>query len=487
MAETLQAPDPKSNRLRDYQERACGEVATAWQSCRAVCLVAPTGAGKTRMGSELVSREPGRVLWITHRNELVEQSADALRALGLDVGIVSAKRQENTDARVLVASWQTLVARADLRPSAELLVIDECHHVGAEEWTNVVNDYAKSRVLGLTATPQRRDGKPLGDVFQALVVAAQYSELIKAGHLVPCRLLRPPQPMGSDLANDPLETYIKRSAGKSCIAFCRSIGESEKLAERFTEAGHPAKCISADTPGPLRAMYIEAFRSGDLTALTCVFTLTEGFDHPPTEVCLLARGCSHVGTYLQMVGRVLRPAPGKDAAIVIDLCGISWLHGTPTEDRNYSLDGRPISSSGALRVCGACGFTWDPADHPKKPGCPSCGFVPDAVPVTPPRIWDLELQEVFAGADTPDSAKLREWQRLRRLCKEKRWGLSFAFKEYKKLFTDPPPVGDVTDDEWREEYQRLAAFAQQRGYKPGFALVRFKEMAGRWPLRAWRA
>jgi superfamily II DNA or RNA helicase len=439
------------------------------------------------MGSELVSREPGRTLWITHRNELVEQSADALRAIGLDVGIVSAKRTENDQARVLVASWQTLVARSGTRPPADLLVIDECHHVGAEEWTGVVSDYAAARKLGLTATPQRRDGKPLGDVFQALVVAAQYSELIRAGHLVGCRLIRPPQAMGSDLANDPLETYIKRAAGKSCIAFCRSIEESEKLAERFTEAGHPAKCISANTPAALRAHTIDAFRAGDLTALTCVFTLTEGFDHPPTEVCLLARGCSHVGTYLQMVGRVLRPAPGKQDAVVIDLSGISWIHGTPTEDRQYSLDGKPISSSGALKVCGSCGFTWDPDDYPRAEGCPKCGFVPEPMPVIKPRIWDIELEEVYAGADTPDSAKNREFQRLRRLCKEKNWGLSFAIKEYKKLFTDPPPLSDITEDEWREEYHKLVAFARSRNYKEGFALVRFKEMAGRWPPRNWRA
>ncbi len=217
-----------------------------------------------------------------------------------------------------------------------------------------------------------------------------------------------------------------------------------------------------------------------------MFTLTEGFDHPPTEVCLLARGCSHVGTYLQMVGRVLRPAPGKTDAIVIDLSGISWIHGTPTEDRQYSLDGRPISSSGALRVCGACGFTWDPADHPKAVGCPECGFVPDAVPVAKPRIWDLDLEEVYAGADTPDAAKDREFTRLRNLCKQRGWTIGWAVKEFKKLFTDPPSLSDVTEDEWRAEFAGLVAVGQRKGFKPGFALVRFKELSGRWPPRNWR-
>ena len=485
----MSAPLPATKPLRDYQARAVADTEAAWLEHRAVCLVAPTGSGKTRMGAELAVRahmaRPGaRILWVTHRTELLDQSRNALDELGLDTGSLAAGCVDNTEADTIVASWQTLVSRSTVRPAADLVIIDECHHVAADEWRTVLDAYPDARILGLTATPQRKDGRPLGDTFTALVVAAQYSELIRAGHLVPCRLRRPSESLGTNLAKEPLAAYREYAAGKSCIVFTRTIEAADKLAAEFTAAGYPSECISADTPALTRAEHIDSFKAGELRVLTCVFTLTEGFDHPATEACLLARGCQHTGTYLQMVGRVLRPAPGKTEALVIDLPGVSWIHGIPTEDRQYRLDGKSISSSAALRVCPECGYTWEPNGSSQ---CPSCGWEPEKVEPPKPRIYDMDLEEVYAGADTPDSAKAREWERLRALCKARGWTVGFAIREYKKLFTDPPPLGTVSDDEWRAEYVALEAFGKKRGFKPGFALVRFKEMAGRWPRREWRA
>lgn len=484
----MSAPLPDQRPLRDYQTRACAETEEAWSTCRAVCLVAPTGSGKTRMGSELavrakVANQAARILWVTHRTELIEQSRDALEERGLDVGTLSARQMDNTEADTIVASWQTLVSRSTVRPAADLLIVDEAHHAAAEEWATILDAYPEAKLLGLTATPQRRDGKPLAPPFERLVVAAQYSELLKAGHLVACRLFRPEESLGSNLAKEPLAAYEECAKGKSCILFARTIDSAVTLAEEFTAAGYPAACISAKTAALTRADSIDAFKAGELRVLTCVYTLTEGFDHPATEVCLLARGCGHTSTYLQMVGRVLRPAPGKTEALVIDLPGISHVHGVPTEDRIYSLEGRAISSSAALKVCPECGYTWEPEGEVV---CPSCGWRPEKVEVPLPRIYDLSLVEVYAGADTPDDAKTREWARLRTLCAQRGWTIGFAIKEFRKLFSHAPPLGTVTDDEWRAEFMSLEAFRVKRGYKPGFSLVRFKEMSGRWPRREWR-
>ena len=461
------------------------EVESRWSSgARAVCLVSPTGSGKTVMASAIVKRAATRTLWITHRVELVEQSAAALQATGLEVGIVAGRRSENLDAPVIVAGWQTLVARPETRPPAELLVIDECHHGAAEEWRQVIDSYPGARAVGMTATPQRRDGKPLGDVFQALVVAAQYSELIRAGHIVSCRLFRPAEHLGADLAQPPVDAYERLVPGRSCVAFARSIEESKLLASELNERGHASASINAKTPAAIRGELVDDFRSGELRCLTSVFALTEGFDHPGTEAVMIARGCSHVGTYLQMVGRGLRPASGKTEAVIIDLSGVSWIHGLPTEDRLYSLDGRPISSSGGLKCCPECGHTWEASEGTT---CPQCGFVPPSKPAEAPRIYDMALLEVYAGADTPESAKTREWERLRRLCSERGWTVGFAIREYQKLFHERPPLLAVSDDEWRSEFTSLVELGQKRGYKPGFALVRFKELAGHWPRREWRA
>jgi hypothetical protein len=216
-----------------------------------------------------------------------------------------------------------------------------------------------------------------------------------------------------------------------------------------------------------------------------VFVLTEGFDAPATEVCIIARGCTHTGTYLQMVGRVLRPAPGKTAAILIDLAGVSWSHGLPTEDRAYSLDGKkPISSSGTLKVCPACGGCYAP-DGARE--CPFCGHVTgdDSRTVRAPKIYDMELAEVFSGADTPEEYQRREWDRLVLLCVTKKWSLSWASKQFKELFQRNPPGEWFSDEQRRGVFASFRELGMRRGFKPGFAAVRYKEMFGAWPPRGW--
>jgi DNA repair protein RadD len=468
--------------LRDYQERALSGVFEAFGQSRAVCLIAPTGAGKTVMGSEAVARAACRTVWLTHRGELIDQSAAALERAGQRVGVFAAGRMENTDAPVVVASWQTLLGRDEV-PPADLLVVDECHHAKGTEWQKVLERYASARLLGLTATPQRGDGRSLGDVFERLVVAAQYSELITAGHLVPCRVFRPDQDMSPDLAQHPVDAYKRHAPGKSCIVFARSVELAKQYAAEFTEAGHAAEAIEANTPASVRADIIDRFKRGETRVLVNVFVLTEGFDAPATEVCIIARGCSYTATFLQMVGRVLRPAPGKTAAILIDLAGVSHSHGLPTEDRTYSLDGKQaISSTGALRVCPACGLCYAPTGDR---ACPGCGHVTEAGEsgVRMPRIYDAELLEVFAGADTPESYQLREWERLVSLCNRKQWSLDWAAKQFRKLFSRGPDPSWFTEEQKRATLVAFRAFGAQRGFKPGFAAVRYKELFGSYPPR----
>lgn len=463
--------------LRDYQERAVTEALAGLDV--PTCLVAPTGAGKTRMGSEIVARAALPTIWITHRDELIDQSAAALERVGCRVGVFAAGRMESLDSPVIVASWQTMLVRGDACPPAELAAIDECHHAGADEWGQVVRRYP--RRIGFTATPQRGDGRAL-DLFERLVVAAQYSELIKAGHLVPCRVFRPDQDMSPNLAQHPLEAYQRHAAGKRTIGFARSVELAKEYAAEFSAAGFPAASIDANTPAPERERLIDEFRRGALLVLWNVFVLTEGFDVPDAEVCIIARGCSYTGTYLQMVGRVLRPATRKSAAILIDLAGVSHSHGLPTEDRVYSLDGKQaISSTGALRVCPSCGLCYAPTG---EPGCPSCGYVAEARETAPaPRIYDSELLEVFAGADTPGEYQRREWDRLVLLCARKGWSIDWAAKQFKKLFERAPDAAWFTDEMKLTALQKWREFGASRGFKPGFAAVRYKEMFGRWPPR----
>jgi superfamily II DNA or RNA helicase len=152
---------------------------------------------------------------------------------------------------------------------------------------------------------------------------------------------------------------------------------------------------------------MQRFRSGDLDVLASVACLTEGVDVPEAEVCMLARGVSHPGAYLQAVGRVLRPAPGKTEALLIDLPGGTYRYGFPTDDRLYTLSGEAISRAeklSSLRQCQVCGTVWESAK-----ACPECGEVP---PVTPPRvkIWGSEMAEVDQLSLTPAQRGKLAWK-----------------------------------------------------------------------------
>lgn len=478
-----------SQKLRDYQERSCDGVTKAWsEGHRRVCLVLPTGGGKTRVGQELVARaQRPKSLWVAHRRELVQQAAERLRShFGhLNVGVIAAGHDASPYAPIQVASIQTLIAR-DQRPEADLLVFDECHHIKASTYKAVAEHYGNALQLGLTATPERKDGSPLGDMFDHLVVGAQYSELIAAGHLVPCRVLQPPEIAGSgNLAISPLKAWQQYAPGSLTFGFAQTVALAEQYANEFRESGMLAMAVEAKTPRDIRQQRLLEFRAGLTRVLWNVYLFTEGTDVPQAETALLARGASHASIYLQIAGRVLRPAPGKTIATLIDLTGASLIHGFPTEDRIYSLTGEGIKRTtlAALKVCQQCGATILSAYRV----CPECGYEFPRQPGIDPKIWDWQLKEVFAGDKTPNDAKRREWDRLVALCKERDWGVSFALKEYRKLFgaSDNMPLGLITDEQWRDEYRRLVALGHARNYKPGFAKVRFKELAGRWPHRGW--
>lgn len=328
-------------RLREYQEKAVISVRDEWLRVRSVCLVAPTGAGKTVLGQSLIHGK--RALWVAHRRELVKQAAERIGA-----GVIAPGYCANPKAIAQVGTVQTLVARGT-RPPADVIVLDEAHHYMAAEWRELAECYPDANVLGLTATPQRADGEPLGDIFDSLVVAAPYSELVRDGYLVTTRVYRPAVSLGNDLAMDPVDAWMKHSEGSRAFVFCGRVSIANEIAERFRGLGVIAKTIEANTSIRDRDESLAQFRSGHVKVLTNVYALTEGVDVPEARTVILARSFGHVGSYLQAVGRVLRPAKDKPDAILVDLTGTSIKHGLPTQDREYSLGARPISGEAPER------------------------------------------------------------------------------------------------------------------------------------------
>lgn len=329
-------------------------------------LVAPTGAGKTIIAAYVIQSAialGNRSLFVAPRRELIGQTVRKLADAGVwDVRVIQAKNDiGRPDAPVIVGSIQTLILPRwrDRLPQADLVIGDEAHHLASDQWGKLASAYPRARWLGLTATPERADGKALGDVFDDLIVAASVAELTDLGNLVRCRVFGPPigeLAMG-ELALDPVVAYQQHGRGQLAVVFCVSVDHATRIAAEFNAAGIPAGMVSGNTPHEERALTLQRWRDGEIRVVANCGVLTEGFDLPALSVCILARKFGHAGLYLQCVGRVLRPSPGKDLATVIDLCGSAIKHGPPDLPREYSLTGKAIRSGAprdAIRQCATC-------------------------------------------------------------------------------------------------------------------------------------
>jgi len=294
---------------------------------------------------ERASRRGERALFLVHRREIVRDVRDRLAERGIDAGLILSE-EPNTPARVQVASVQTL-----LQSSARgfrLVVVDEAHHYLADEWHATLRRVGKgARLVGFTATPQRQDGKPLGDVFDELIDVVSYSELVRDGHLVPCRVLRAPAPLGADLAMSPAAAYLQHARGSSAFVFESTALRGRATAAELRAAGVRAEFVMWTMRRDERDAIVRRLQSGELQVVVNLYTMTEGVDVPRVNTIVLARPCRFAGAYIQIVGRALRAHRGKREALLLDLTGASYLHGLPITDRAYALHGkRPIAFSG---------------------------------------------------------------------------------------------------------------------------------------------
>ena len=391
--------------LRPYQLKAVAEIRQAYQaSHRSVLFVLPTGGGKTVLFSH-ITRETAargnRVCILVHRAELLSQASASLEALGVPHGLIAANRSMDLSRPVQVASVQTLARRLHRIPPEffNLLVIDEAHHSNAGTWAKVLAHCAKARVLGVTATPIRCDGRGLGEWYSHMVMGPTPAELTAAGFLAPARVLAPPigfdtsglrKRMGDfDLSQaatslqagqamgDCLSHYRRYLDGQTAIAFCCSVAHAEAVARLFASNGVAAASIDGTMDSVWRQNLLSRLACGDLKVLTSCALIGEGVDVPSVAGCILLRPTQSVSLHLQMIGRCLRPQPGKQA-VILDHVGNTQRLGHHLEEREWSLDGTPKKDREkvpSVRVCPAC-FSCMASG---KPVCPDCGheFAPE--------------------------------------------------------------------------------------------------------------
>lgn len=379
-----------------------------------------------------------RVLWLAHRRELVQQAAGRLARDGVPHGVIyDGEPSTDPSAAIQVASVWT-VAQSDAELPADVLIWDEAHHAVASTFREVSARYPAAFHLGLTATPERADRTGLGDVFQRLVAPVSLPELIAAGHLVPCDVIGPSR-VTDTLSMDPADAVERFSKGRQTVVFASNRAECEEITDALNARGIRSAFVDGKMPVRRREEALASFAAKTIQVIVNVYVLTEGWDVPETAVCVLARKCGATGTFLQMVGRVLRPAPGKERALLVDLCGVVHQHGLPDEAREYSLDGKPIKTAEArlaLRQCPDCGGV----DKP-RPICDRCGFK-----FPPPKRREVEATELARVNVPPRAQLIKEWE-----------ALVLAARSRKTRDGKP--------------------------YSPKWAALRFKEQFGFWPPR----
>ena len=312
--------------LRPYQERLIGEARVAFRDHRAVMVQAPTGAGKTVLFAWLARASAGkgkRVCILAHRRELVRQASAKLDDMGVPHAVIVAGSRSVQRATVSVASVQTLARRLDLyRGWFDLLVIDECHHAVAGTWRAVMDAYPEAKVLGVTATPQRLDGRGLGDVFERLLIGPSVRELMDQGFLAPYRAFAPadgPPDLsrvkriagdfdsralaevmsGGKLVGDAVEHYRRHADGLPAVAFCVTVQHAEAVAEQFRGAGYRAVSVDGSLDQGERDRRIAGLADGSVQVLTSCELIAEGLDVPGITAAILLRPTQSLGLHLQ--------------------------------------------------------------------------------------------------------------------------------------------------------------------------------------------
>jgi DNA repair protein RadD len=457
---------------RNYQAAAIDACrAHVSAGVRRILLCAPCGSGKTVLSSAIIhSARAGfsaRVLFVVDRVELINQTVRQLARWGVtEVGVIRADDERtNPLMPVQVATIQTLNRRA--LPAADIVFCDEAHLAAGASWRKMIEFYPDATILGLTATPTRLDGKPLGDIFEVLHLVAPYSRMIEDHHIVAPRCFGVEHApdlskvktvvgdydlkgledalCGAQVLGDTVSEYQARAEGRRTVVFAVTVAHSRALAQRFADAGVRVAHVDANTPEEERADVGRRLRAGELDVLCNVSVLSTGWDEPCVKCMILARPTKSLSLYLQMSGRVLRPwneftPPERSwlpedgpslVPILIDQGENIDRFGSPHADRKWSLTSAAEMTEKKPTRCIKC------RAYIKHYPCPECGYAP---PVTPREV--REAPDVKIGERT---------------------------------FVDP----------MRALFDKSLKEAQKKGFKPGYASAKVKEAYGDWPPWAW--
>lgn len=445
--------------LRPYQNQLANDIRAAFGSgANRPLAVSPTGSGKTVLFSYITSqvlKRGSRVIIVAHRREILDQISATLKRVGVPHGFIQAGKSASTQP-AMVASIQTLARRLDTVPAPDLVIIDEAHHSVSKSYVQMFAAWPTAKFIGVTATPERLDGKGLGAMFDRMVMGPSVQWLIDNGFLAQPVYYAPREVVDLSqvhtvagdfdrseaeeivdtprITGDAVTHYVRFCNRQRAVAFCISVAHAQHVADTFNSCGIPSASIDGTLDPEVRKQRVEDLTAGKILVLTSCELISEGFDLPAVNAAILLRPTHSLSMHLQQVGRALRPYPGKTNAIILDHVGNCLRHGLAEQERDWDLSGREKrlkkSSLVETKQCSKCFAIF------AGTVCPQCGSQRE-IAVREIEEVDGELQRL----SIEDISKKREERREEAKCK--------------------------TLDDFR-------ALAKLRGYKLGWAFFRWQ-------------
>ena len=421
--------------LRPYQNQLANDIRGAFGSgANRPLAVSPTGSGKTVLFSYITSqvlKRGSRVIIVAHRREILDQISATLKRVGVPHGFIQAGKSTSNQP-AMVASIQTLARRLDTIPAPDLVIIDEAHHSVSKSYVQMFAAWPNAKFIGVTATPERLDGKGLGAMFDRMVMGPSVQWLIDNGFLAQPVYYAPREVVDLSqvhtvagdfdrseaeeivdtprITGDAVTHYVRFCNRQRAVAFCISVAHAQHVADTFNSCGIPSASIDGTLDPEVRKQRVEDLTAGKILVLTSCELISEGFDLPAVNAAILLRPTQSLSMHLQQVGRALRPYPGKTNAIILDHVGNCLRHGLAEQERDWDLGGREKrlkkSSIVETKQCSKCFAIF------AGTVCPQCG--------SQREIATREIEEVdgeLQRLSIEDISKKREERREEGKCK----------------------------------------------------------------------
>lgn len=461
-------------KLREHQIEAIQALRQSLaRGKRRPMLAAATSFGKTIVAGamcESAVQRGKRALFVMDRVKLTDQTIEKFDQMGLEFGVIQGQHERyNIDAPIQIASVQTL-ARRRWKPEFDFAIVDEAHTM-YKSLTDLMEAYNKIPFIGLSATPY---SKGLGDVYDDLIVPITQRELLDKQWLCPVKYYggrsvdtskiksRAIKTGGSDfdpkavasaaegdekLNGDIVKNWIKHGENAQTIAFCPSIDQSKWLVEEFQRVGVPAAHIDGYMDQEVRNQLYAAHDAGEFKILSCSQLLNTGYDAPTVRCLIDCYPTKSIIAYVQRVGRIMRIAEGKEYAIYLDHAGNVKRHG-------FAEDIVPDSLHCGEHQFKERGQTKEKKE-PKTKDCPSCSAIMVGI-----KCGACGHEMTFSHRLEHDGEELAEIK-----------GGTAAQK--RNRHDDPKAKASF--------YGQLKTHAEAKGYKPGWAAMKYKDYYGVWP------